>query len=166
LYPYETYPVIFNVDGLKNGIYHYSSLDHSLEFLKEGFFVEQISFAFLNQYSFIRNACICIIISGVIERTVWKYGVRGYRFLLLEAGHIMQNICLVSTSEGLGTLPLGGFYDDILSELLELDPVYEPAIGLAIGYESARSTWVIWNAINSNRHYKLSLSSSYIYFYN
>jgi SagB-type dehydrogenase family enzyme len=137
LYPCEIYPVIFNAEGLKNGIYHYSPLDHSLEFLNEGDFVAPMSLAFLNQYEFIHNASICMIISGVIGRTAWKYGARGYRFLLLEAGHLIQNICLISTSEGLGTLPLGGFYDDILSKLLGLDPVYEPAIyGLAIGYES------------------------------
>jgi nitroreductase len=37
-----------------------------------------------------------------------KYSERGYRFLLLEAGHLMQNLCLLSASLGLATLPLGG----------------------------------------------------------
>jgi nitroreductase len=38
--------------------------------------------------------------------------VRAERFLLLEAGHLMQNLCLVSTSLGLVTIPLGGFLED------------------------------------------------------
>lgn len=49
-----------------------------------------------------------------------KYGARAARFLLLEAGHLMQNLCLVSTSLGLCTLPLGGVRDDDVARALGL----------------------------------------------
>lgn len=51
-----------------------------------------------------------------------KYGARAARFLLLEAGHLMQNLCLVSTSLGLCTLPLGGVRDDEVARALGLLP--------------------------------------------
>jgi nitroreductase len=49
-----------------------------------------------------------------------KYGARGLRFLLLEAGHLMQNLCLLSRSLGLVTVPLGGFFEAPLARLLVL----------------------------------------------
>lgn len=48
------------------------------------------------------------VLVGNAPRVTAKYGERGYRFLLLEAGHLMQNLCLLSTSLGLATVPLGG----------------------------------------------------------
>ncbi len=49
-----------------------------------------------------------------------KYGARAARFLLLEAGHLMQTLCLVSTSLSLCTLPLGGVRDDEMARALGL----------------------------------------------
>jgi nitroreductase len=46
--------------------------------------------------------------------------------LLLEAGHLMQNLCLLSQSLGLTTVPLGGFFERELARrltLLESDEV-------------------------------------------
>jgi nitroreductase len=45
-----------------------------------------------------------------------KYGARGGRFLLLEAGHVMQNLCLLSASLGLATVPLGGYFERAIAE--------------------------------------------------
>lgn len=83
---------------------------------------------------YVINSGFFILLSGVLERTIWKYGSRGYRYALLEAGHLVQNMCLVATSEGIGSLPLGGFYDDDMAKLIGVDPVKEPVIyGLAVG---------------------------------
>jgi SagB-type dehydrogenase family enzyme len=49
-----------------------------------------------------------------------KYGERAYRFLLLEAGHLMQNLCLLSTSLGFCTIPLGGFFERDVARTLAL----------------------------------------------
>ena len=44
-------------------------------------------------------------------------------------------MCLVATSEGIGSLPLGGFYDDAMAEFIGLDPLREPVIyGLSVGH--------------------------------
>jgi nitroreductase len=51
-----------------------------------------------------------------------KYGDRTDRFLLLEAGHLMQNLCLVSTSLKLTTVPLGGVLEAEVSARLTLPP--------------------------------------------
>ena len=68
------------------------------------------------------------------ERTQMKYGERGYRYILLEAGHIGQNICLVSETLGLKCCALGGTMDKNLEELLDIDGETESVVyGFAIG---------------------------------
>jgi SagB-type dehydrogenase family enzyme len=52
------------------------------------------------------------VLVGDGARTTAKYGERGYRFLLLEAGHLLQNLCLLSASVGLATVPLGGYLEE------------------------------------------------------
>jgi SagB-type dehydrogenase family enzyme len=60
------------------------------------------------------------LIAGDGARVQARYGARGLRFLLLEAGHLMQNLCLLSTSLGLVTVPLGGFFERALRKALGL----------------------------------------------
>jgi SagB-type dehydrogenase family enzyme len=44
------------------------------------------------------------------------YGERGYRFCLLEAGHIVQNIMLVAEALDKAVTPIGGFKDDNINQ--------------------------------------------------
>jgi SagB-type dehydrogenase family enzyme len=75
-----------------------------------------------------------LFLTAVFERTMSRYGPRGYRYVLLEAGHVAQNLCLVATELELGTLCLGGFRDAAINELLGLDPRGEGAVyAVAIG---------------------------------
>ena len=61
-----------------------------------------------------------------------KYGERGYRFALPEAGHAMQNILPGATALGLGACPVGGFIDDRLHDLVDVDRVEEAVLYAAI----------------------------------
>lgn len=61
-----------------------------------------------------------------------KYGKLAYRLSLLEAGHICQNLQIVSGLMELSSVPLGGFYDEYVRELLELNEgfcLYALAVG-------------------------------------
>lgn len=79
-----------------------------------------------------------VVLSAVLARSLPKYGDRGYRYLLLEAGHVGQNLDLVASALGLGAVNLGGFYDDELARLLCLDPEWEiPLYATAIGVPTA-----------------------------
>jgi SagB-type dehydrogenase family enzyme len=77
-----------------------------------------------------------VVVTAVFWRTRCKYGLRGYRFALLEAGHVMQNAVLAATAFGLASVPLAGFFDARLDELLSLDGVEQSTLyALAIGRE-------------------------------
>jgi SagB-type dehydrogenase family enzyme len=131
LYPLEVYTATQNVEGLADGVYHFNVLDHSLEALKYAPVLKEIGGHLLGQH-FLETANVAVLFGAVFERTLRKYGPRGYRYILLEAGHAAQNICLMAAELGLGSICIGGFYDGRLNRYLGLDGKTE-AIVYAVG---------------------------------
>jgi len=127
LYPIELYPVIHDVEGVLPGIYHYAVRDHELERVEAGDFHGQVTRAGLYQ-GFLGEAGVCILLSAVFQRSRWKYRERAYRYVLLEAGHVGQNIYLAATALGLGACAVGAFYDRQLNDLLGLDGQEEAVV--------------------------------------
>lgn len=127
LYPIELYPVVHNVADLEPGIYHYAVREHALERLERGDFRGGVTQAGLYQ-GFLAQANVCFVLSAIFQRTRWRYRERTYRYVLLEAGHIGQNLYLEATSMGLGACAVGAFLDGALNDLLELDGVDEAAL--------------------------------------
>jgi SagB-type dehydrogenase family enzyme len=80
------------------------------------------------------TACNAIVtIVGIPARTMAKYGQRGYRFMLFDAGHLAQNLCLVACACKVGALTIGGFYDFKLAAALALAPGEWPLYLVALG---------------------------------
>jgi len=68
----------------------------------------------------VEGGALLWILVGDGARVAAKYGDRGGRFLLLEAGHLMQNLCLLSASLGLATVPMGGALEPEVARALSL----------------------------------------------
>lgn len=130
LYPAEIYMGIRQVAGVAPGIYHYEVLEHSIALLTEGDPTEALYEVCCRQEQ-ARNAAVTFFVSGTFERTKRKYGERGYRYVLLDVGHLSQNLCLSCTSLGLGAMTTCGFYDDAASTLLRLDGITEAVLYVA-----------------------------------
>ena len=120
LYPLEVYLAAQMIEGISDGIYHYNAPEHSLELIKRGPGVKELGEHLLGQY-FLNGANAVLLFSAVFERTLRKYGPRGYRYILMEAGHAAQNVCLLGADLGLSSLCIGGFSDNRLNRYLELD---------------------------------------------
>lgn len=138
VYPLEVYLVVAAVDGLDAGIYHYAIDRHALELLRSGTFGEVLVSAASDHATFTR-AAVTLVLAGIFGRSHFKYGERGYRFTLLEAGHICQNMLLTVTELGLGAVPVGGFIDEDVNALIDLDGVDESVLYLIpVGRPAAR----------------------------
>ena len=88
---------------------------------------------FLGQ-PYLVNAAAIVLITAVVQRSLWKYEDRGYRYILLEAGHAAQNLNLCAEGLGLASLNLGGFFDEDVMALLKLDQDREIVLyGVALG---------------------------------
>jgi SagB-type dehydrogenase family enzyme len=120
LYPIELYAVVHDVAGIEPGTYHYAVPEHGLELLQPGDFRATIVGAGLGQ-AFLGQANVCFVLSAIFQRTRWRYRERTYRYILIEAGHVGQNLYLAATSMGLGACAVGAFFDDDLNDLLGLD---------------------------------------------
>ena len=131
LYPIEIYPVVHDVEDLAPGVYHYAVQEHALELLKEGDFRAEMVGHAVGQ-EMVGEANVAFILTAIFQRTRWKYGPRAYRYILLEAGHIGQNIYLAATSLGLGACAVGAFFDQGLNRLLDIDGEEEAALYLLI----------------------------------
>src|SRR3989344_2054537 len=83
---------------------------------------------------FIKNAPLAIVHTAVLSRGEVKYGANAYRFALLEAGHMAQNIYLISTALGIGCCASGGTIADTITEALDLSDAEIPIYSLALGH--------------------------------
>jgi len=133
LYPLEIYLVVKKVEKLEAGVYRYNPANHSVDLLLRGNYQTSLARACLGQM-FIADAPISIVITAQYERTTSKYGERGIRYVHIEVGHVGQNICLQAMALGLGTVPIGAFWDEQVSKVLNLPEEHKPLYVLPIGY--------------------------------
>lgn len=136
LYPIEVYFMILRSDEIEKGIYHYNVNDNTFELVKKGNYTKQISDFYMSQ-EFVKDAPCLIFFSMIFERTISKYGERGYRFILLDAGHMSQNLYLTAEYLNLGLVALGAGnksddeIDDLIGLIHENENIF---VGFAVGY--------------------------------
>lgn len=129
LYPLELYAITQQVEGLADGIWHYDPWVHELVLRRAGRCHDEAADLAYGQET-IREANLLLCLTAVFARSAWKYGQRGYRYALLEAGHVSQNLYLVADALGLAPFSIGGFFDQEVNNLLHLPPGEEEALYL------------------------------------
>ena len=120
LYPFETYVYVELVEELPKGLYHFDVEAFALEQLKQGSFSRDMTAACLGQ-PVVRRAGIVFIWTAMMLRCMVKYRNRAMRYIPLDLGHVCQNVQLASTAMGLGSCPIGAFFDNDINRLLEID---------------------------------------------
>ncbi len=128
-YPLEVYPIILKSKDLETGIYHYHLKSHSLEKL---LIKDDVRERVVNNFGspWMHDSQAIIVLSGAFYRTEVKYGQRGYRHVLTEAGHVCQNMYLLCSALGLGCCNGGGFVDNALNKLIDIDGIEESVVSV------------------------------------
>lgn len=140
LFPIEHYVAAHRVEGLEPGVYHYAVLERALERLRGGDVRLPLARAALDQ-RIAADADAVFVWTAVLERSRWKYGQRFVRYVLLDAGHIAQNVALAAVALGLGTCQIAAFFDDEAAALLGVDPDEEPVVYMTtVGRPPDRAT--------------------------
>jgi SagB-type dehydrogenase family enzyme len=123
LYPLELY--FFSnghVEGLEAGLYHYSPIFNAVHLIKKGDFRKEIGATLVEfQSNLAFDLSVIVFITAVFQRSIFKYREKGYRFALMEAGHVSQNINLTATGLQFGVINIGGYYDREIDHFLEID---------------------------------------------
>ena len=132
LYPLEIYLVAGEVTGLEKGTYRYLPQQHCLTKVQEGDSRTRLARAALGQ-RWVKNAPGVLVVSGIYERTRVKYGDRAERYVLMEAGAVIQNVYLQAVSLGLGTVVVGAFNDQEVRTVLDLPKGEYPLALMPLG---------------------------------
>ena len=117
-YPLEAYVVVGNVEGVKQGAYKYSPLQHQLTKVRDADVRAELAAA-LGQAQ-VGKAGVIIVFFAVYERTTAKFGEIGMRYVHMEAGHAAQNVYLQAASLSLGTTVIGGFPEGRVKKVLNV----------------------------------------------
>ena len=128
LYPLELYLVI------EEGVYHYVPEMHQMEPHLEGDMRSSLSSAALGQ-DCIAQAPATLLLTAVFGRIESKYGKeRSPQYIYLEAGHAAQNILLQATALGLDGVPVGAFYEEQVSKVMQLPRAHYPLYLIPLGF--------------------------------
>lgn len=125
LYPLEIYLYI-NQSSLPRGIYHYRPDKPGIELIDENDHMDKLRKILVAEpyVNLPKSSCV-VFISSVFERTLLKYGERGFRFILQEVGFVSQNISLICEALGLSSCMIGSYIDDQVNKLLQADGCLE-----------------------------------------
>ena len=136
LHPLEFYLSFPGADDLPAGIYHYDLLKPGLNRLRHDPALEIFAKAC--------GACkegdcssLTLIISGIFFRSAWKYRARAYRYLLLDAGHALENLSLALQA-------LGADFDVVL----DFD---DSAINQSLGFDDRREVSLVAVRLRSSQ---------------
>jgi len=130
-HPFETYLIIQRINGLDSGIYRYLPLEHALVLERhENNLAEKLNVATLGQ-QFIATAPVVFVWVAIPYRSEWRYLESAHRVILLDAGHICQNLYLACQAIGCGTCAIAAYNQEEMDQLLGVDGKNEFTVYLA-----------------------------------
>jgi SagB-type dehydrogenase family enzyme len=116
----ELYPIVFDVDHLRPGVYHYDALDHALESLFHGDLRQSVRDEVVYQAEF-ADAAVLVVVSSQVGKIAAKYGDRALRIALLDAGHVGAQLQLGCAALELPCCGTAGTIEDRLHEMIGID---------------------------------------------
>lgn len=136
LYPMDVYAVVGEdcVEGLEAGVYHYRPEDHAVSRVIRGDQRSGVARSALSQM-WMAQAPVNLAVTAEYSRITGKYGKRGVRYAMIEAGHIGQNIFLQAEALGLKAGIVGAFRDSDLIKVLGIPGDHEPLVVMPVGRE-------------------------------
>ncbi len=134
-HPFETYIAVNRVEGLAPGIYRYLAIENKLVFCHSvDNLEEQLTNATLGQ-KFCGSAPVTFIWACIPYRGEWRYNVRSHKVMLLDAGHICQNLYLAAESLEMGTCAIAAYDQEEMDKLIKVDGEDEYTVYMApVGY--------------------------------
>lgn len=122
-HPFDTYLAIMKAEGLTPGIYRFLPKEHAVELVRELDVKElsdEVSEACCWQI-FCGRAAVTFFWVADMYRSEWRYPSGAHKVVLLDAGHVCQNLYLACEVLGLGTCAIGAYDQAEVDRLLQLD---------------------------------------------
>jgi SagB-type dehydrogenase family enzyme len=139
--PYEAFAIVRRGADIPPGIYHYCAAEQVIEKIDEFDPSKPIAELFGSQ-DWVDEMSVIVVLVAVFERMMWKYqDPNAYRVMLLQAGHISQNIMLRATELGYTVCPTAAMSHSKVSKLLKLQNsvLHAPIYALSIDKPSSNN---------------------------
>jgi SagB-type dehydrogenase family enzyme len=130
-HPFETYLLLSHITDSQPGIYRYLPLSHQLVRLTQAADLPQRVSTACNGQDFVGRSAAVFVWSCIPYRSEWRYHVRSHKAMLLDAGHICQNLYLACEALGAGTCAIAAYNQQAMDELIGLDGGDEFVVYLA-----------------------------------
>ena len=118
---FECYLLIRRVEGLPAGCYHYLPMTHELELIRKIDDPDAFAAASLCGQRWAAKASVVFYYAADCYRAEWRYGIHAHRVMLIDAGHITENLYLTATALGLGSCAIGAVEGRMADEAFGLD---------------------------------------------
>lgn len=137
---FETYLAVNNVEGLEKGIYIYLPLEHKLAFSHSVDNLEaKLAYAYggenyQEEAKWFGRAPVIFLWSCIPYRGEWRYHCEAHRLMLIDVGHVCQNLYLACEAIGCGACAIGAYVQEAFDDLLRIDGqnefvIYISAVG-------------------------------------
>jgi SagB-type dehydrogenase family enzyme len=127
----ETYLCALNVRGLARGVCRYLPLEHQLAVeLEDDQLAAKVVPATHGQ-SFVGQSAAVFVWTAIPYRMEWRYDIAAHKVILLDAGHVCQNLYLACQAIGAGTCAIAAYHQELMDRLVGVDGVDEFVIYLA-----------------------------------
>lgn len=119
LYPNEIYVAAHDVTMLDPGLYHYDIYQRSLTAIRKQPVLTPLIDALPQKNN--TGIAATFFITGIFNRSAWKYRQRAYRYVLLDAGHILWNLMTAVKTLAVSSRMVADFSDTKINHLLGVD---------------------------------------------
>lgn len=139
--PYEAYVCTRKVRGVAPGTYHYSSFEHNLG-LVSAEVPPPFPLLLANQLWTSTAAAVVFLVAN-FDRPMWKYRDPGaYRVVLIEAGHIAQNIMIVAAKRRLVANPTCAITQALTEKTLGIHRLTDAVVyAIVLGVPAKKQEW-------------------------
>ena len=120
-HPFEVYITVINVKGLEKGIYHYLPLSHELELIRLLDNIENAVVESLDGQKWAGKSAAVFYYTAIPYRSEWRYTISAHKLILLDAGHVVQNLYIGCGAIGCGTCAVGDYDQALCDKLLQID---------------------------------------------
>lgn len=125
-HPFDTYLAVMKVEGLEPGIYRFLPKEHAVELIQAidaRTLGTKVADACESQI-FCGRAAVTFFWVADMYRCEWRYPGSAHKLVLLDAGHVCQNLYLGCEVLGLGTCAIGAYDQEAVDDLLSGDAAY------------------------------------------
>ena len=120
-HPFECYMALRRVEGLETGLYHYLPMTHQIEYLGKPEDLDAFISEFLCCQAWAAKASVVFYYSCVFYRAEWRYGVWAHAPILMDSGHVTENLYLAAASIGLGGCAIAAVEPRLANQAFGLD---------------------------------------------